>query len=125
LIPASGSAIAIRDVAEEEGLLDSPEPLDRLVLGRLSSLIGARTLSDADLMSILEKFDARDLASAWIGPPALLERMKAQLTPAKAELLDSYLETTKPSREGVAFGRLRLAILQGLDEARKDGDAAA
>ena len=66
---------------------------------------------------ILDKFTARELASAWIGPRALLEFLNQCLPEKKRELVMSYRATIKPSRNSRAFLLLHSAAMAAFKDA--------
>jgi hypothetical protein len=58
------------------------------------------------IRSTLEKYDARSLASAWIGPVEILSKLEQSLPEKKAKLLQTYRSKITPSRESAAYQAL-------------------
>lgn len=104
--------IAINSVDEEVALLDQNFSSD--MAETIMSWIWSRGLSDQELESILERYSARDLASAWIAPSVVLDRLIKLMPSKKRDLLLTMLERQKPNRGNIylAIYRDMLALLR-------------
>ncbi|MCX6118353.1 MAG: hypothetical protein NT027_12480 [Proteobacteria bacterium] len=91
---------------EDEIEMMSNKSISAKMLSRMPSLIFLSQLDSESIDSVLKEYSARDLSSAWIGPPTVLERLAATLPAKKKELLYSYTESVEPRRDSAAFSSL-------------------
>jgi hypothetical protein len=72
----------------------------------IQTLVWLAQKDDAFIQKTLSRYDARSLASAWVGPEAVLKKLEAQLPEKKLKLLLNYREKTIPSRHSDAYASL-------------------
>jgi hypothetical protein len=85
-------------------------------------------LPEPAIVEILKHFSAKDLASAWIGPQEVLNRLAACVPQRKLELMRTYSSSVAASRASSAFVRLHQLSVKGLQDyeaARKNETLAA
>lgn len=88
---------------DELALFQNPEMVPAALRPHVQSLIWLAHKSDAFVQSVLAQYDARSLASAWVGPQEVLSRLEVQLPEKKRALLKTYLEKTTPSRHSSVY----------------------
>jgi hypothetical protein len=88
------------------------------------TLVWAMQVSDERLKALLKDVSASDLASAWIGPDAVLEKLEGAIAPKKLKILKSYQGKIKPSRDSAFYQYLHRLIVDEITkgvEARDSG----
>lgn len=106
---------------EEEVEILSMSEADLSVIKSFPSIGWGLRLPEETLKQVLDMFNAKELALAWIAPVDVLEKFKILIPEKKAKLLESYLETMKPDRTSDSYKRLTIAIIQKLDESEMQG----
>ncbi len=99
-------------IKDEETLLNEVMNIPKNLAQQLPSLIWLNSCDQVTAENILAKFDAKNLASAWIGPEAVLSRLNEILPMKKRELLNSYFSKSKPSKNNQAFNELWILGLE-------------
>lgn len=101
---------------EDEALLfRSPELAPAPLRKQLRSLVWLAHRDDETIRKVLARFDARSLASVWVGPDEVLKRLEQQIPEKKLKLLANYRQKDSPSRQSPTFDAL---VEEGLrDEA--------
>ncbi len=94
--------IVIKSEQDEMEILsvDSPS-LD--LIEEVPSLGWLLKLQDEEVTRILQTVSARELASAWVGPQDVLDRLGQYIGSKKMELMKSHLDRVKPDRSSAAF----------------------
>jgi hypothetical protein len=118
--------IIISSVEDELDILSNSN-LSKSVLANIPSLIYLSQLPIDQIAHILKDFSARDLASAWIAPPIVLDALRSALPEKKRTLLDSYRESVVARRDSQTFvalvrkaAALKFGESQNLDPIRED-----
>lgn len=135
-LPKFASASTARDLppqlsfktitlADEEFVWANPEKLPPSARASFQSLLWLALCEEAYVRDVLSDMDARGLAMAWIGPPAVLDLLKAKLPAKKREMLEHFLQTEAPSRASESFNALVGAGLAGLPAAPSESREAA
>ncbi len=108
--------LQIRTIEEERELLEVPS-LTQEAMQSIPSLGWSRKLADAALQEILREFSARDLASAWIAPGDVLDRLSHALPEKKRENVLSIIAKNPnlASRQSGAFFALHRKIIDRLE----------
>lgn len=91
---------------DESALYEHPEMVPVSLRENIQSLVWLAQKEDAYIQRTLSRYDARSLASAWVGPEAVLKKLEAQLPEKKLKLLLNYREKTIPSRHSDAYASL-------------------
>lgn len=89
--------------ADELALFENPEMVPPALRPHVSSLVWLAQKDAETIQKALGKFDARALASAWIGPDEVLKKLEAQLPEKKLKLLQTYREKTPPQRRSPSY----------------------
>ena len=102
--------IYFENVEEEQEILEMDLPLETketvYTLGWLADI------NEDKAKEILQGYSARDLATAWIGPDYVLDKLMGYMPVRKQDLLKSYLETTEPNRQSPVFQGLHEAAIE-------------
>jgi len=101
--------ISIHSIAEEEEVLkhiQNDKKFNLEKVEKIPSLAWILHLSQENQVSLLQEFNANELAAAWIGPPSILEKISTHLPEKKNKLLQAYLKKTKPNRNSIEFKAL-------------------
>lgn len=88
---------------DEAALYSHPEMVPVALRENIQSLVWLAQKEEAFIQKTLSRYDARSLASAWVGPEAVLKKLEAQLPEKKLKLLLNYKEKTTPSRSSDAY----------------------
>lgn len=91
-----------KSVEEEMELFDS----DKLNEDQKKSIVSLHWLSELskdDVANILSSFTAKQIASVWIGPEAVLTKIEKCIPPKKLKLVKSYIESVSQNRESEVF----------------------
>jgi len=102
--------VNIQTIEEEAEVLKLPD-LSPDLMESIPSLGWLSEMPKATIEEILRPFSAKELASAWIAPPDVLETLGACLAPKKLELLRSYVTHTPPSRGSEVFAKLHASAI--------------
>lgn len=101
----NNTKLTISSIDEEIEVLEMENfPIE--LMEQIPTLAWLAFLDDNRISKIMQKFSARELAKAWIGPEEILERLLEILPGRKQDLLQSYKETIIPSRESYVFRTL-------------------
>lgn len=92
--------------SDESALFQNPEIIPVPLQSSVSSLVWLAHREAGFIKATLEKYDARSLASAWIGPDEVLKKLEQSLPEKKAQLLQTYKGKIPPSRESDVFQAL-------------------
>lgn len=102
----------IQSIDEERKLLDGGLSFE--IMESIPSLGWLSTLSNEKIEAILKNFSAAELASAWIGPEEVLDKLKTCIAEKKFKLLNSYLEKITPNRSSRVFFLLHKSSIEEL-----------
>jgi hypothetical protein len=91
---------------DEENLFRNPDLVPKIFRSQIKSLVWLGLLPENEIRAKLEKWDARTLATAWIGPQELLNRLEMSLPEKKRELLKNYHGKVSANRQSSAFNLL-------------------
>lgn len=91
---------------DESALFQHPEMVPVSLRENIQSLVWLAQKDEAFIQKTLSRYDARSLASAWVGPEAVLKKLESQLPEKKLKLLLNYREKTIPSRHSDAYTSL-------------------
>jgi hypothetical protein len=78
-------------VEDEQFLFQHPEQVDPAWCSSIPSLVWLALCESPQRVKILEEYDARELAFAWVGPQIVLDRISADLPESKLKNLKYYL----------------------------------
>lgn len=101
---------------DEISLYNNPKMVPNALRSHVKSLVWLAQKDEKYVQHALSKYDARTLASVWVGPEEVLKKLEAQLPEKKLKLLETYRAKVQPSRSSEAYLKL-------VDEGLKD-DAA-
>lgn len=82
----------------------------------IHSLVWLAHCQDADISIILDQFDARSLAMAWVGHPQVLSKLLTCMPDKKQKLLLTYLEKVSSSRDNEIYKKLVQFGVQSLNK---------
>lgn len=103
----------IKNDEDELEILGLPDPsID--IIAEVPSLGWLFKLPEDTIAEIFKPISARDLASAWIGPASILEKLGRHVGEKKLELMTSYLAKQAPSRSSIEFQSIHQTVLQEL-----------
>jgi len=105
--------LRIQSVEEEMEVLQASYKKDDVldVVSSVASLGWLTMLPSERATDILHNYNARQLASAWIGPNEILDKIGSYMNRDKLDLVLSYAERMTPSRETGVFRRLHEAAV--------------
>ena len=86
---------------------------------RIVSLAWAMHLDEDRLRNVLKTMSAADIASAWIGPDQILQRLEHCLPERKAKMIKNYSEKVRPSRTGAGYELAHRLIVDELGKQMK------
>lgn len=87
-------------VEEETSLADSKlAAADKAKL--LSFILASSELEDGQLKDLLLSYDAKTLASCWVGPESVLTRLEDVMDSGKVKLIKAYTTKVPPTRNAV------------------------
>lgn len=99
-------AISLQD---EEVLLHQPDLVPKNWQKNIPTLIWLAQRDAEYITQVLNQYDARALASAWIATPDVLEKLERCLPEKKLKLVKSYITKVAPSKESPVFHDLFMA----------------
>lgn len=102
---ARRAAIRLESIEEEEEILGLGN-LTNDLKAQIPTLGWLLEVPKEQVRSHLEKYSARDLASAWIGPERVLNFLGELLPEKKRRLVEEYCEKGAPSRNSQVFKAL-------------------
>jgi hypothetical protein len=105
--------------ADENTLYQNPNLIPDEIKPTIQSLVWLAQKDTNYIKTTLEKYDARSLASAWIGPREVLEKLEKTLPEKKVRLLQTYKTKVPATRDSEAYQSL---VKEGLT---KEGIAHA
>lgn len=91
---------------DEAALFETPNLAPLELRGNIRSLVWLAQKDEAFIKSVLARFDARSLASAWVGPEVVLKKLEACVPEKKMKLLRMHLEREEPSRDSSVYDSL-------------------
>ncbi len=91
---------------DETQLLKDPWSVPVHLRSQIKSLVWLSTLPEEKIKEKLEKLDAKSLATAWVGPEELLNRLEGFLPEKKRELIRAYKDRIPATRDSDAFNWL-------------------
>ena len=98
----------IQSIEEEMEVLQASYKKEDVmdVVSSVASLGWITMLPSERATDILHNYNARQIASAWIGPDEVLDKIGSYMNRDKLDLVISYAERMTPSREGRVFRML-------------------
>jgi hypothetical protein len=101
------------DISSEDELAiyNNPAMIPDPMKQHIRSLVWLAQKNKQHIQKILSKYDARELASAWVGPDELLKTLEGSLPEKKLKLLQTYKEKVNPSRQSEIY---QLLVDEGL-----------
>lgn len=96
---------------DERSLFDHPDMVPVALREHIQSLVWLAQKEEAYIQKVLLRYDARSLASAWVGPEEVLKKLEAQLPEKKLKLLLTYIEKQTPTRHSEIYTSL---VAEGL-----------
>lgn len=112
--------------ADENFAWSHPSKVPAEARRELPSLVWLGLCPPDKIESILSDLDARQLASAWVGPEEVLAKLKASLAPKKQEMLEHFLKDGAANRQSDTFkylaeaGIVTLSQVEASVEPQKD-----
>jgi hypothetical protein len=100
-------------INDEQAIFEKPELVPTALKKHVKSLVWLAQKPDEEIKNILVKYDARSIASAWVGPDNVLKKLEAALPEKKSNLVKSYVEKSTASRSSQAYLAL---VEEGLNE---------
>ncbi len=91
---------------DESALYHHPEMVPVSLRENIQTLVWFAQKDDTFIQKTLSRYDARSLASAWVGPESVLKKLESQLPEKKLKLLLNYREKTIPSRHSDVYASL-------------------
>lgn len=88
---------------DERTLFDHPDMVPISMRQNIQSLVWLAQKEDSFIQNALSRYDARSLASAWVGPEEVLSKLQAQLPEKKLKLLLTYKEKLTPTRNSPIY----------------------
>lgn len=110
--------IPIATVEEEKEIISMPS-LSTVHMEAIPSLNWLLKLPQTEIAKALSAYSARDLASAWIGPEAVLQSLMGYLPERKAQLLKSYVTKLTPRRDSPTFIQLHATAMTYLSQKKE------
>lgn len=111
------TAATFGDLSTEDEVLlfDSPSLAPVTMRSNIRSLVWLAHRDEPTITKVLARYDARSLASAWVGAEPVLKKLEACLPEKKLKLLQMYRERQTPTRASSVYEAL---VQEGLkDEA--------
>ncbi|MCC6137384.1 MAG: hypothetical protein IT287_02040 [Bdellovibrionaceae bacterium] len=99
----SSAQIGKISMQDEVVLFQQPDLVPKSWRKNVPSLIWLAQRDAAYISGVLGQFDARSLASGWVGSTEVLETLEKCLPDKKLKLLKSYLEKASPSKDSACF----------------------
>jgi len=88
---------------DESSVFQQPDMVPETLRPFVKSLLWLAQKDQSFVEQTLSKYDARALASAWIGPQEVLAKLEAALPEKKRKLLLTYASKTHASRQSSAY----------------------
>lgn len=90
-------------ISDEHAIFQNPAMVPESMRVHVKSLVWLAQRDDNFIQNILTKYDARGLASAWIGPDEVLKKLESQLPEKKLKLLQTYRGKTPANRKSPVY----------------------
>ena len=113
--------LRIKSDADEEKIR-AQNIQDPDIMKTIPSLLWVERLSDEALSDVLQNFNSNELASAWIGPTTILDRMKSLLPERKRVMLEERVTSMKPSRDSRAYLTLHQQVVSAFEAGQSKGE---
>lgn len=91
------------DLEDENKILENPEMVPDSLKASIPTLVWLAQIETEPRSELLSRLNAEEVATAWIGPEAVLEKISEVLPERKKKIVESYRERIKPSRRSEAF----------------------
>jgi len=114
--------LRIKSDADEEKIR-AQNIQDPDIMKTIPSLLWVERLSDEALSDVLQNFNSNELASAWIGPTTILDRMKSLLPERKRVMLEERVTSMKPSRDSKAYLTLHQQVVSAFEAGQSKGES--
>jgi len=92
--------------ADENALYQNPNLIPDEMKPTIQSLVWLAQKDVGFIKTTLEKYDARSLASAWVGPTEVLEKLEKTLPEKKVRLLQTYKSKIPATRDSEVYQSL-------------------
>lgn len=94
-----------QSIEEEQDFFDENN-YDYSLVNTFPSLVWTSMLPEKEIIDILERFTAKELAIAWIAPKNTIEILESYLPEQKVELMKSYSEKLNANRNNIIFNEI-------------------
>ena len=91
---------------DERALMERPELVPTGYKKQVKSLVWLALQPDESIKDTLARYDARTLASAWVGPAEVLSKLEKHLPEKKLKVLQGFTKKMTPSRNSSAYLQL-------------------
>lgn len=98
-------------IQDEKDIFDNPKMIPENFKSNIPSLVWLAQKEPTAISQVLNQFDARSLAEAWVGPEEVLAKLEQSLPEKKLKLLQTYKTQTASSRSSPVYMAL---VQQGL-----------
>lgn len=88
---------------DEKAVFEQPDIVPVPLRAHIKSLVWLAHKESSVVEKILARYDARALASAWVGPEEVLSKLESVLPEKKLKLLKTYTSKVSPSRQSQAY----------------------
>jgi hypothetical protein len=96
---------------DETALFNNPGMVPDPMKQHIRSLVWLAQKDKTQIQKVLSKYDAKALASAWIGADEVLKNLESSIPEKKLKLLQTYKEKVRPSRQSEIY---QLLVDEGL-----------
>jgi hypothetical protein len=112
ILPSTASLmrIQIENIEEEIELIARPD-LTEADRRSIPTLAWLSELPNGEISEVLGEFTAKQLASAWVGPPEVLAKLESALPAKKKVLVLEYLASQRATRSTPVFVKLHAESL--------------
>jgi hypothetical protein len=90
-------------VEDEVELFETNQAIPEAVRANIFSLVWLAQKDSATITQVLSQYDARAIASAWVGPALVLAKLEKHMPEKKYKIVQSYLKQTEPSRHSSTY----------------------
>jgi hypothetical protein len=104
---------------EEEEKFFNDGRIDFELARSFPSLMWLSYLPKSEVEDLLAKYNAKELALAWIGPESILIKLKSYLPKAKVEMIEAYAKQIVPTKKSEVFNSIMDKATSSLKSMRK------
>lgn len=91
---------------DELAIFENPNLVPDQLKSQVKTLVWLTLCDQAKQEKILNQFDARSLAAAWVGPEILLHALEKRIPEKKMKMLQNYRTRLVPSRNSSAYQQI-------------------